>query len=359
MNFAKRALPAVLALGLAGGMAQAADGVDSSLDEIAQQIVTKTRADGVPIIGISTFTHSDGTCSELSNYITEFLVDSLFNAGEGQIELIERSQLSAIFRELELVYDGTIAPDAAKKLGEIEGVDALVSGSLIEFGERIKLQARLISTENGKLFSTARSDFPLIGSVSKMTATRSRGACGFTAAPGAAAEPAGQTVTVVTGDTTTTIAPAPVTERRVYNSDIFDAHIVSLFYSPNSGEISVAIRFNNKSDNEIALSYIPKTITASDATGTVMTGQGEVAGIRTCRGLGYMGQCNSTYPQYASVVPAGKPAQMNFTIAGVKGLEQLIMTLAFEMVVTPNTSEAGEYAARSIGYFDLVPTVRQ
>lgn len=359
MTFAKMAAPVALALAVTASAAQAADGVDSSLDEIAQQIVTKTRADGVPIIGISTFTHSDGTCSELSNYITEFLVDSLFNAGEGQIELIERSQLSAIFRELELVYDGTIAPDAAKKLGEIEGVDALVSGSLIEFGERIKLQARLISTENGKLFSTARSDFPLIGSVSKMTATRSRGACGFTAAPGAAPEPAAQTVTVVTGDTTTTIAPAQVGERRVYNSDIFDANIVSLFYSPKTGDISVAVRFQNKSDKAIGLSYLPGTITASDSTGTVMAGKGNVSGIRTCQNMTYMARCNTSYPQQASVVPAGKPAQMNFTVGGPEGLENLLMTMAFEMVVTPDVEDQRSYSAQSIGYFDLVPTVRQ
>lgn len=353
MNFKNWILPALLAFGV--NAAQAADGVDTSLDEIAEQIVTKTKADGVPIIGISTFTHSDGTCSELSNYITEFLVDSLFNAGDGQIELIERSQLSAIFRELELVYDGTIAPDAAKKLGEIEGVDALVSGSLIEFGERIKLQARLISTENGKLFSTARSDFPLIGSISKMTATRSRGACGFAAAPGAVAEPAAQPAT---GGTPAALAVVPVDERRVYTSDIFDARIVSLFYAPKTGQVTYAIRFNNKSDKSIGLSYLPATINASDNLGNLMTSDDKVAGIRTCYRLSQMQYCNTSSAQYATVVPAGKSAQMNFTTLGNKDVEQLAINLALEMVVTPDTDDQTTYFAQSIGYFDLVPTVR-
>jgi len=127
----------------------AAVDVDAGLDEIAAQIFDRAASRNgdasPPSIAISTFTHGDGTCSQLSNYASEFVVDSLFNASGGDVEIIERSQLAAIFRELDLVYDGTVAPDAAKRVGEISGVDALITGSLIEFGEEVKLQARLIA----------------------------------------------------------------------------------------------------------------------------------------------------------------------------------------------------------------------
>ena len=238
--------------GMAGlaGTAEAASSVDESLDEIAGQIVERTRTDGTATIGISTFTHSDGTCSDLSNYVSEFVVDSLFNAGEGKIDIIERSQLSAIFREMELVFDGTIAPDAAKRLGEIEGVDALVTGSLIQFGEQVKVQARMIGTQDGRLFATARSEFPSVGSVAEMMAKRSRTACGFSeTADGAEAAPTTQVVVVEGGGQPSGQGQSLVEPSRRYASDVYDAEVSTLVYSKSSGDTTFAMRFK-KHDGE-------------------------------------------------------------------------------------------------------------
>lgn len=332
----------------------AAESIDGSLDEMAAQIVQRTASDGGSNVGISTFTHSDGTCSQLSNYISEFIVDSLFNAGQGQIDIIERSQLSAIFREMELVYDATIAPDTARRLGEIAGVDALVTGSLIEFGEVVKVQARLISTKDGKLFATARSDFPMIGTIGQMMLDRSRASCGFTDAKGAPVEAA-----PAPSNTTQSAATAGVKlatdAARVYESDIFVAELSNAIYATSKGEMSVALRFQNTSDQPIGLAYLTNSMSVTDGVGGQLALEGAVTGMRECNTQ--LQYCNTSYPQYATVLPAGKVAQINFQLTGDTKLEDPRITMALEMVVTPNVEDK-VFDVRSVNFLDISPTVR-
>lgn len=344
-----------LAVVLTGG-AHAASSVDESLDEIAGQIVDRTRTDGEATIGISTFTHSDGTCSDLSNYVTEFIVDSLFNSGEGKIDIIERSQLSAIFREMELVFDGTIAPDAAKRLGEIEDVDAVVTGSLIQFGEQVKLQARMISTQDGRLFATARSDFPSVGSVAQMMITRSRAACGFSAAASGDESGTTQVVVVDTGAGQTGVQSQSLTApSRAFSSDVYDAEVSSLVYSKSKGEASFAVRFKNKSENAISLAYMPNSISVADGTGGFMTYKDNWSGLRSCYSSNRLNLCNGSDPQYATTLAPGKVAQLNFRMGGEKDLDAPKMSLAFELVVTPNADDNETYGVQSVGFYDMQP----
>lgn len=354
MGWKKAALACVFAA-LAGSV-NAASSVDESLDEISGQIVERTRTDGTATIGISTFTHSDGTCSDLSNYVSEFIVDSLFNAGEDKIDIIERSQLSAIFREMELVFDGTIAPDAAKRLGEIEGVDALVTGSLIQFGEQVKVQARMISTQDGRLFATARSEFPSVGSVAKMMATRSRAACGFAEASGGGDATTTQVVVMDSGGGQTSVQQQSLAEpSRRYSSDVYEAEVSSLIYAKSKGEATFAMRFKNTTENTIALAYLPKSISIADGQGGFMEPKGNWSGLRTCYSESYLQYCNSSDPKYATVLPPGKVAQLNFQVVGDKDIEAPRFTLALELVVTPNVEEKETYTVQSLGFYDMPP----
>lgn len=359
MGLRKAAIACLLAgvTGMAGlaENAQAASSVDESLDQIARQIVERTRTDGTATIGISTFTHSDGTCSDLSNYVSEFVVDSLFNSGEGKIDIIERSQLSAIFREMELVFDGTIAPDAAKRLGEIEGVDALVTGSLIQFGEKVKLQARMISTQDGRLFATARSEFPSVGSVAQMMATRSRAACGFASATGTGESDAATQVVVVEsgGGQTSVQGQSLVQPSRRFSSDVFEAEVSSLIYNKGNGETSFAVRFKNTADTPIALAYLPNSVSVADGVGGFMSYKDNWSGLRSCYSENRLGLCNGSDPKYATILTPGKVAQLNFRMQGQKGLEDAKMSLAFELVVTPNADENETFVVQSVGFYDM------
>ena len=347
----------IAALGLTQA-AHAASTVDGALDEVATTIVERIQGDGVPTIGISTFTHADGTCSDMSNYINEFIVDSLFNVGNGRVDIIERSQLSAIFREMKLVFDGTIAPDAAKALGEIEGVDALVTGSLVQFGEMIKIQARMISTENGRLFATARSEFPNVGSVANMMATRSRAQCGFAEEGGAANAVTTQmqpksantaTNSAVSSPTASMVAPS-----RKFESAAFDAEVTRLVVS-EKGDANFVVRFHNKGETPIGLAYIKESLSVVDETGAPLTYKDNWRGIETCYSVTQTNFCTGGDPRYATVLAVGQTIQHSFTMSGVKDPGSAELTLGLRLVVTPDTSEAGARSVLPVTFFDVSP----
>ena len=327
--------------------ARAETDVDASLDEIAGQIIQRTEVGDKPTIGISTFTHADGTCSQLSNYITEFIVDSLFNAAGGDIDIIERSQLSAIFREMQMVYDGTIAPDTAKRLGDIAGVDALVTGSLIQFGEQVKVQARLIGTSDGRLFATARSDFPSVGSVADMMNDRHRAACDFKTASG---EPETKSLS---GSVQETSETRTTDDSRVYASEDFRAEISNLAYDKSSGQTAFSVRIANTAEKTIGLSYVPRSMSISDSTGSSIDAPKDVKGIRSCYASN-LALCNTSKKENATVLPQGDIIQMNFQTNGHRDTDNLKINLSFEMVVTPDVNNK-DYRLQSISFFDVSP----
>lgn len=143
---------AMLAL---GSPAIAAGTLEDGMTDLAQQIVKNSVANGKKSIAISSFQHINGDQSELSNYIADELVLKLFNIPEASLEIIERGQLNKIFQEMQFNMTGVVDTKTIQELGKVHGVGALVLGSITEMGESIRINARLIDTETGRVFSAA------------------------------------------------------------------------------------------------------------------------------------------------------------------------------------------------------------
>ncbi|WP_350333479.1 FlgO family outer membrane protein [Coralliovum pocilloporae] len=322
----------------------AAGSILESADELAKLIVEKALPDGKGTIAVSTITHSDNTCSDLSNFLSEQLVDSLFNANGGSFSIIERSQLNAIFKELNLIYDGTVAPDTAKKIGEIEGVNALVTAKITEFGDRIIVQGRLISTTNGKVFSTARSSFPRTGTISSMLKTRSRATCGFAVATGG--NPARQTVSV-------TNTSSQIDAGNTYESSSFDAHISNIRLSSDGETINGSIRFVNKSKKPIGLSYISNTLHVTGDDGEDLKWKDKWKGLRTCGRSNGFQYCTDPNGPTTIMLKPGKILQHNFNVTRKSGKAVSNVSIGMELVVVPDVAKLGKWQVETVSFFDV------
>ncbi len=104
-------------------------------------------------IAVIEFSNLQGQTTELGRYLAEELITRLYQTKK--FEVIERQLLNKVMREHQLNFSGLVDPGSAKELGRILGVDAIATGTVTDLGNSIKINARLISTETGEIFSVA------------------------------------------------------------------------------------------------------------------------------------------------------------------------------------------------------------
>ncbi|MCE9552599.1 MAG: hypothetical protein K8T91_04375 [Planctomycetes bacterium] len=124
------------------------------------------RSTSKPTIAVVEFSDLSGNVSNLGRLLSEELITRLF--ATGNYKVIERLLLNKAIAEHKLQLQGLVDPKSAKELGKILGVDAIVSGTIAEVGNSMRVNARLISTETGEILSVAavtmrRERLPLTG----------------------------------------------------------------------------------------------------------------------------------------------------------------------------------------------------
>lgn len=105
-------------------------------------------------IAVLPFPYHDGGTSSDSTIISEKLITKI--VGKNKFQVVERSLLEKVIGELKLQNSGMISQESAKKIGNILGVEAILTGTLIDLGEgSIEINARLIHTETGLVLAAA------------------------------------------------------------------------------------------------------------------------------------------------------------------------------------------------------------
>lgn len=127
--------------------------LDSQLGALTQQIVSSLSQEKKSRIAVIEFSNLQGQITELGRYLAEELITRLYRTR--QFDVIERQMLNKVLAEHQLGMSGIIDASSAKELGKILGVDAIATGTVTDLADRIKIHARLISTETGSVFSVA------------------------------------------------------------------------------------------------------------------------------------------------------------------------------------------------------------
>jgi TolB-like protein len=134
-------------------IAQQSKPLSGALEELASQI-TRVLPDGEKRrIAIVPFSDLNGQSTVLGNYVAEELTTQIFNSGK--LEIVERSLLDKILKELKLGQSGAIDPNTARQVGKIAGVSALVTGTITDFQTYVAINSRLIDAQTGKVVAAA------------------------------------------------------------------------------------------------------------------------------------------------------------------------------------------------------------
>jgi len=101
-------------------------------------------------IAVIPFTYVEGGEASGGTIVSERIITQLVNLGE--FEVVERAQIEKVLKELNLQTTGIIDQSSAKEIGKILGVEAIITGSLIQkTNGLVEVNARLISTETAKV----------------------------------------------------------------------------------------------------------------------------------------------------------------------------------------------------------------
>lgn len=114
---------------------------------------------GKKTVAVVDFVDLQGNVTELGRFIAEEFSVALVGSGKG-FEVVERTQLKAILKEHKLVLTGAIDKATAKKLGQIVGADALITGTITPFGDSVRLAVKILGTDTGKVIGASSGDIP-------------------------------------------------------------------------------------------------------------------------------------------------------------------------------------------------------
>jgi TolB-like protein len=127
--------------------------LESQIDKLVEQITTSLAQNQKSKIAVIEFSDLRGNISEFGQYLAEELITRLYLTNK--FDVIERQLLQKVIAEHKLNLSGMVDENSAIELGKLLGVEAIASGTITDLGSYVKVNARLISTTTGKIFSAA------------------------------------------------------------------------------------------------------------------------------------------------------------------------------------------------------------
>lgn len=134
-------------------------GYEKEIDNLSNAMADKIAKAGKKTVAVVDFTDLDGNVTQLGRFIAEELSGALAEKGQG-FEVVNRSNLKLILKEHKLFEKGVIDGKAAMRLGEIAGVQALVTGTITPFTENVRLSVNVLDINTAKVIENKRENIP-------------------------------------------------------------------------------------------------------------------------------------------------------------------------------------------------------
>lgn len=154
-------------LALLVALAPPALAYEQQVQQLSRDLAAQLGVQGAKKVAVVDFTDLRGEVNELGRFLAEELSVALNQTAQG-FQVIDRTRLAVVFAEHKLGASGLIAPEDAKRLGQLVGADVLVSATMTPFGESVRLSVKALETETAVLVASARGDVPRTGAVDEL-----------------------------------------------------------------------------------------------------------------------------------------------------------------------------------------------
>jgi TolB-like protein len=122
---------------------------------------------GKKTIAVVDFVDLQGNVTELGRFLAEEFSVALAGGGKG-FEVVDRTHLKTLLKEHKLAETGVIDPSTAKKLGQIAGVDALVTGTITPLSDSVRLSVKILDTATAKVIGASSCDIAMTKAIEKL-----------------------------------------------------------------------------------------------------------------------------------------------------------------------------------------------
>jgi TolB-like protein len=151
----KRLLLIVLAICSLGVVVSNAQEIRGITDKLSESLSLS----GKKKVAVADFTDLQGNVTELGSYLAEELSDNLSENAKG-IEVVDRLTLKAIIQNNKLASAGIIDPATVTKLGQIAGINSLITGTVRPFEDSVHLSVKILDTATANTIGAASADIP-------------------------------------------------------------------------------------------------------------------------------------------------------------------------------------------------------
>ncbi|MCS7042072.1 MAG: CsgG/HfaB family protein [Bryobacteraceae bacterium] len=166
---------------------------DKEIRTMAETMAESILQSGKKTIAVVDFTDLQGNVTELGRFLAEEFSVALARSGRG-FEVADRTHLRAILAEHKLASTGLIEPATARRLGQLAGVEVLVTATLTPFGESVRLAVKGLDTATAKVILAAATDIPKTRAIDELLGRGIQSAPGPAAPPPPSAPPAASAV---------------------------------------------------------------------------------------------------------------------------------------------------------------------
>ena len=150
-------------------IAPAAYPYEQEVKAVSVRLAQSLTRSGKKTVAVVDFTDLQGNVTELGRFLAEEFSVALAGEAIG-FEVIDRTHLKAILQEHKLSTTGLIDPQTARKLGQIAGVEALVTGSITPFGDSVRVSVKVLDTSTAKMVGAATADIPKTKAIEELLA---------------------------------------------------------------------------------------------------------------------------------------------------------------------------------------------
>jgi len=123
---------------------------------VARELAQGARRAGISRVAVLPFEPADRSGSREGWSIAEQLTTQIVRSG--RVQAVERALLQKLLDEHKLERTGIVAADSVRRLGEVFSADGIVSGSFINRGAHVRINARLVNVETGLIVAACAAE---------------------------------------------------------------------------------------------------------------------------------------------------------------------------------------------------------